>query len=504
LSSASGTVLLTFYLQTGHPEVTIFRPDSTDSLVVQLLNPATTLWSNALIFKGGGQDFSWHYQYVPIPDSLYTDGFQFRFLNYGFQNGTFNLFNIDYVYLNDNQVAGDSGLADVAMSGNLQGYFKGFRSIPVDHYNRKSRAAVLDSSVQAKVINRSPNLIVFDELRFTADSLDGMGAFQSGSLADVPFSSSPLAGIGDVSPNFFFEKANQDALATIRKGQPFAETGTFRYQLLFGVKNPQFNRITTNDTLSSIATLSDYYAHDDGTGEVLEYVVGNFASLVVKINPLDTGRLTGLALYFDPLSFQVNPTLTGKVVIYKKLKGIDGATQDTALYTSSISLISNGGNWYFFPLSRQVFVGPGSYYVGYRQDIGDDNRLYIRTDINSGQGDIFVNFSGTWGTDSILVGHPMIRPYYQCSLCPVATKPIYAKQALKAWPNPASAGQKIKVEGTFISARLLSSDGKELNVNLEQTEGQSLISVPAGLPQGLYTLKAVGRQGMGYTRLLVQ
>jgi|GEM_PF-4853091 len=496
-----GTVYLSYYLQIGHPDITIFRPDTTDSLVVQLLNPASGKWSAAFTHRGGTTKNAFQNQYVAIEDSLLQDGFQFRFLNFGFQNNTYNLWNLDYVYLDADRLAGDSSVADVAFSGILAGFFKGYRTIPLDHYNKTLQNAVADSLV-GTIINQGQGTVVFNGLNITADSTGPDGQLSNATLLNAPLATKVLGGISD-GGNRFIPKAGRDILTNVKQGKPFAEAGGFRYKMAYIYANTTFNRIVTNDTLSDMAGLTDYYAADDGTGEILEFVVGNFASMVVKVTPLDTGKLTGIALYIDPYSFSTNPTLTARLLVYKKLRGIDGATADEPLYISAVSLASNGGRWYFFPLTRAVAVGAEPYYIGYRQDISDDNRIFIRADINSGQAGVYVNFSGSWQQDPVLVGQPMMRPYYQCVVCPVAVQPRQSIKALTLLPNPQATGQQVRVNGQYLTGYLLAADGRQVALTLKKTEVNTYFDVPSTLPPGVYMLRLFGRTNTGQGRLVV-
>jgi hypothetical protein len=498
-----GTVFLSYFLQTGHPEVNVFRPDTTDSLLVQVFNPASARWYTAATHYGGTTNNRFLYQYVDIADSLLQDGFQFRFLNFGFQNNTFSLWNIDYVYLDADRIAGDSAIADVAFSGLLPGYFKGYRAIPADHYNKKLLTALTDG-LEGQITNLGSGTVVFNGLNVTADSVGGDGKYDNGSLLNIPLTTRVLGGVND-GGNTFAPRVSADTLAAVNQGKPFAETGRFRYKMAYVYANADFNKIPTNDTLAGEATLADYYAADDGTGEVVEYVTGNFASMVVRVQPADTGKLTGIAFYFDPKSFEVNLNLTARLLVYKKLRGVDGATDDEALSISSIALLPNGGKWYFFPLSRPVAVGPEPYYIGYKQDAGDDNRLFLRADINSGQASVYANYasSGGWVQNPILIGQPMVRPYYQCSLCPVAVQPKLARVPLVVVPNPAQAGQEVRLGGLFDSATLLSMDGRKTNAQLRRSDASSYAILPAGLPPGVYMLQAQGRQTIGMARIVI-
>lgn len=499
LSDVEKTSLyLSYYLQAGHPEIIQFRPDTADSLLVQVYSPRTEKWLTWEVYRGGQKDASFIFHNLQIPDTLALDGFRFRFLNYGRQNGVFDIWNLDYVYFNANRMGTDTSYADLALAGPLQSFFKRYRAIPVEHYNADPQAAVSDS-IYGRANNMGEDLIVYT-YRIDADSLTGEPTAPIGrSLLSVPRSSPP---IGSYEKRFI--SSVNTPLNSLNNGQRFGFSNRFLYRISL-VSNPGFNRIISNDTLSDTATLIDYYAEDDRSGELVQYVAGNLAGMVKKIYPLQPGVLTGVDIHFDPLSFSVNPVLTAQVYAYRKLSGVDGATADDIAGVTTASLLSNGGKVYHIKFNNPIPMTGEPYYIGYRQGISDDNRLFVQSDVNSGQGEIYVNFSNArWDRDSLLKGQPIMRPYYQCSICPVATKPILTRIPLQMSPNPASPGTSVRVEGSYSKLWLQAVDGRVTDLAPLTNGTMTSALIPESVPPGFYVLEGISPNGQpAQTRIVV-
>ena len=496
------SLYLSFYLQASHLRITQLRPDTVDSLVVQLYNPRQETWRTARVFRGGSVDSGFRFYAIKVADSLAVDGFRFRFLNYGRQNGTFDIWNLDYVYFDAFRTDTDSLYADVSMVGPLQGYFRRYRAIPVDHYNRLRQTAVNDTLL-AGIQNVGGALVVYTH-RFLADSTLTTGRYNAGAFLNSPLPSPLLGPRGDALERIK-STVFADRLVTLRQGREFPTVTSFRYNYALDGNAGGFNSIRSNDTLSSIATLQDYYQADDGTAELVHYVSGNSAGFVTKFFPLDTGKLTGISLFLDQQTFSVNSTITARIYVYRKLQGVDGALSDNIAYGTTVTLQPNSGIPYQFKFATPVSMGLEPYYIGYRQDLNDDNRLFIRSDINSGQAEIFTNFAGNWERATTLRGQPMMRAYYQCSKCPVAVKPKQKMVALEVAPNPVLAGSIVRVKGIYTSLDLFSVDGKKIVLDARTEGTNTYFTLPATQQPGIYMVVArTAKGGLAHTRLTVQ
>lgn len=493
------SLVLSYFLQAGHPDIIQFRPDTTDSLLVQFYSPRTNKWLTWQTYDGGQRDASFIFHSHTVPDTLALDGFRFRFLNFGRQNGVYDIWNLDYIFFDSDRADTDTAYADLALAGPLPGFFKRYRAVPVEHFNADPQAAISDT-ITGRVNNMSENLLVYT-YRVEADSLTEDPLTPRGrSLLSAPLSSPPIDAYERRSIN-----SQGVVLSSLNDGRPFGHSTRFLYRIAL-VNNPGFNRIVSNDEIADTATLIDYYAEDDRSGEIVQYVTGNLAGMVKKFYPLQPGTLTGVDIHFDPLSFSVNPVLTAQVYVYRKISGVDGATADDVAGATTASLLSNGGKVYHIKFTNPVPMTGAPYYIGYRQGISDDNRLFIQTDVNSGQGEVYVNFSNNkWERDTLLKGQPIMRPYYQCAICPVATKPLLTRLPLQMAPNPARPGGLVRVEGDYARLWLRAVDGRQIDLVPTPSGAFTTALLPGTTAPGLYMLEGTSRNGQpAQARVVVQ
>ena len=485
-------VYLTFFAQPGHPKVVEFRPDTTDSLIVQFLAPPpdTTGWHTYGKFPGGQADANFHFRSVQVPADQCRDGFRFRFINYGRQNGSFDVWNLDYIILDVHESGVDSTYADVALSGPLPGYFGRYRAIPVDHYN-DSKAAAVSSTLTARVNNLNEGLVVFDE-EFRADSLTENPAQPIGQnllpprLGAAAYSYAPAGIEGGKGDSVTASNANLATTNSLRG------SGRFLYKVTLTGVQAGFNDVPTNDFLTDTATLINYYAEDDNSGELIHTVTGNSAFLLTKIYPLEAGTLTGVEIGFDQLSFSDTTQYPEVLVyVYRFLSGIDSPLpKDSNLIVQPYVLTPTNEGTYKFAFNRGVPVPNAPYYIGYRQGPSVNQQLYIKADINSAQSDIYLNYAGTWQKDNVLVGAPIIRPIYQCALCPVATRPMLRREALALSPNPVAPGGSLRLGGSYSRLCLTAADGRRITLAATMEGGHCTVALAPTLPPGLYALEA--------------
>ncbi len=493
---------LSFFLQAGHP-ITALRPDTTDSLRVDFYNAGSRAWRTVRVFRGGQTDFSFRFYSIAVADSFAGEAFRFRFINFGRQNGAFDIWNLDYMLLDVGRAETDTAINDVALARPMGGFFaQGYRAIPADHFNAAGPAAFSDS-LAYQIQNLNPGIVVYTA-RLRADSLQPDQPSPIGqNLLDAPVPVLPLneRGRPDARLRQVVPRATLQGLAG---GRPFRGVGQFRYSFVAAISDRNFNTIATNDTLTDTASLGNYYAADDGSPEIVASVAGNLAGMAVRFVPLAPGSITGAEIAFDPSSFSINPVLTARIFIYRRLRGID-STADAIAFVETVTLVPNGNRRYRFRFSRAVPVDQRGFYLAYRQDINDDNRLFVQADINSGQADIYTNIFGAWTKDAIIPGRPIFRPIFACVLCPVATRPRLERSLLALAPNPVQSGQRLRLQGSFHQAWLSTADGRRLPLTVAEGPATTEATLPAGLPAGLYVVEALGRTGPpAQARLVVE
>ena len=493
LSSFAGTpdtatIFLSFYLQAGNREIEL-RPDVGDSIIVQFKD-ANLAWHTFFV-QGGSTSIAppFAYHAIRLPGRFCHSQFAFRFMAFGKQNGLFDVWNLDYVRLAANRSLADSAATDLAFSTKPSPLFPPYRSIPYDHFDSRKVGA---DSLHANFYNHNLDRINFN-LDFRADSGLAKRPVTLANLVTVPFGPA-IVGSGTAIQERSFRTLSvvPAAFSPLRKPTLPTEI-TYGFSLR---EDPIFNTFTANDTITTTAALRDYYAYDDGTHEKAYFVIGNSARVLYQFVASQRDTLSGISFGFDPKSFQFSNAVPLGVIVYRRIKGQGGAINDTALYFSSqvLQRSSSPDGFYYFPMSRPVAVSD-TFYVGYQQNVGIENTLYIRADINTAApGRFFSNFATIWDKYTRSDNALLIRPHFGCNTCPVAIRQRSPVLALKLYPNPAMLGQDLQLEGTFAKVEIQTTAGKMLvKGDLEGRDPR--FALPADMPPGIYLVRATARNG---------
>ncbi|HVA99141.1 MAG TPA: hypothetical protein VNG53_09620, partial [Bacteroidia bacterium] len=167
--TASDSIYLSFYYQAQGRGI---NPKSSDSILLQFKAPNQPLsqaWKEVWYHLGYSlslTDSASHLVMIPIRDTAFLqNGFQFRFENYASQNGPFNQWNIDYVYLNKLRTKSDTIFKDMAFVYKPQSLITPYQSMPWEQYiptNMRTSVNTYIRNNDATVDNTSYNYYIKD------------------------------------------------------------------------------------------------------------------------------------------------------------------------------------------------------------------------------------------------------------------------------------------------------------------------------------------------------
>ncbi|MDZ7898675.1 MAG: T9SS type A sorting domain-containing protein [Arcicella sp.] len=495
-SAIRDSVYLSFFYQSqGLGEVA----DANDSLIVQFLTNGDK-WETVFVAKDGrhiiGRDTikivnntKFIQILLPINATKYFhDKFQFRFRTFGRQSGQFDVWHIDYVYLDKiranpqfqryNALAKRLDFYDYAFKSNVSPILKNYNAMPFTQFLVKPEKEMSDS-IKANVYALWTENIV-------------TSAFTVTNLPTGKIILSPKVRRDTLSTNVFNNQTTsfvlKNPLADLLKN----ETGDkLILKAKFSMNSGDFFKM--NDTVSRIVELDNYYAYDDGTAEEGAYLKKGFGRVAVQFinNKPDAVKAIRINLqtFLDStrlantnLSLQIMANDRGKPG--RILRGFNGKI----IYPNT----NNG----FVEYAIDPVAVTDTFYVGYTQ-LSDDEALVVGLDNNTPQfaNKHFYNVANSWinvanvaaNTGFVPIkGSLMIRPVMGgvAKEITLATEEEIQDRNLVIYPNPTSDIIRWN-DASLKNAEIIEMSGR--SVLLQKTDNQE-INI-SNLNSGTYILR---------------
>jgi hypothetical protein len=419
-----------FYKREGLGE----KPDLNDSLKAEFLTDGGKWQKVALILGDTAKIATDKFVQIFIPinkNIFFHSGFQFRFLTFGKQSGQFDVWHIDYVYLDKNRSIKKPFYVDFACRNPMSSILSRYNSMPMPQFLEKPTLE-LSGTIKSDVYNLSGganDVRVFYSVKnlLTNESfIDSIPPIQIESL-----SSKIIETKNNIAQQLKGSKANVEVQFNIKSGDA-----------------PIF---TVNDKIKTNIILDNYYAYDDGTAEQAAYLKKGFGRVAVQFNLNKADAVTAIRIHVPPTV----TNLTGKRLTLQILSDKDGKP-DRILKTISDSTTTikyaNTPNAFIEYKIKDSVTVEGIFYVGYVQ-FTDDEPLVLGLDLNSPQftNKHFYNISNEWinvGTDipktstfNPIKGSLMIRPVMAgktAKVITLATEEELQDKNLVISPNPST------------------------------------------------------------------
>ncbi len=445
-TSNDTTLYLSFFYQAGGRGNT---PDQGDSLVLQFKANDST-WITVWGADGGSGVTDFKQVFVHVYDTIYydngflidtivgtflSDSFQFRFMNYVSGFGMVDIWNLDYVYLNNNRHRTDTTLLDMAFVYKGPSLLKNYSQMPWTHY-RVDTVNNMATQYPITIRNNDVNSHVLTFRSFVYQYSNPTPIYQLPSGGYV-YTNNALSdsmivhNISDGSPSpFSFPTHVGD----------FAE-----FPVMHCIDHTGGDNDTLNDTIRNVQRFSDYYAYDDGTAE-WAWGLANTpgGEMAMQFTTTKDDSLQGAYIFFAQMVEEVSLHLFSLAVwndnagqpgtlIYQKIdqRPIYDTTGVNAFhyYRFDSSILSTPA-----PLSLHA----GTYYIGWIQVDGTSLNIGLDENSNWDSTKLFFNTTNYWQPSSIY-GTVMIRPVFGSSMdLGVKDKDNQLAATLDIYPNPAS------------------------------------------------------------------
>ncbi|SMB91972.1 hypothetical protein SAMN00120144_2501 [Hymenobacter roseosalivarius DSM 11622] len=474
LTAASG-VYLSFFWQSG----SIVGPPkvSTGSQPVRLeleMLDNTGLWQQVWVQLSTGTRTNFQQQLIAVNQPRYFhSGFQFRFRATGNLANTRDAWSLDYILLNQGRSATDNSYRDIATSAPLTSLLRRFAAMPVEQFNVNA------------VDELNPNTLT------TINNFDVGPAptpiAWNGTLQVLPNGPRTTFLTGNKSLS---ARQQQDVIAGNVRTAPIPVTPQAkRITHRIAIQTNETNPLTlSNDTISRVTELADYYAYDDGSAEA-----------TISLPALSTGPASYLAYRFDlnrpdrVLSVRLYPSPTGvsraitvNVWDHDPRTNLPTAEPKASQSFTIPATLPPGQAFVDIPFAQPINVS-ATFYVGYGQaSLGFFIPFGIDLNSTAPEGYLLTNAANAWTiTSTTPAGAPLMRPVMTGSTVTASADPALAA-TISIYPNP-SAGQ-VRVQGRYTQAIVLDALGRTVWEQQKNQAGQGELTLQ-NLPSGVYTIR---------------
>ena len=451
-TAADSLYLSFFYRGQGLGE----KPDLRDSLRLQFLTDGN-IWKTVWIDSAVTVLDKFVQVLIPIRANFYLhSGFQFRFQSHGRQSGQFDVWHLDYVYLDGIKNIIKSGeilrnrsdrnpvtkevtaiyTRDYATRNPTTNFLKNYNAMPLRQFLAKPDKELVDN-VESDINNLFNNDLLLYPNYSVINLLNNLVIQKKDSIATfIPRKSFATLQVKNTLDINLLKRDTTKAYLKIK----------------FDVKSGDAATFTVNDTISRYVDLNNYYAYDDGTAEQAAYLKKGFGRVAIQFINNKPDAVTAIRINVQPTVTNV----TGKRLTFQILandKGKIGRILKTISDTTNVIKYSNTPNSFVEYKIEPVAV-TDTFYVGFVQ-FTDDEPLAIGLDLNTPQfaNKHYYNISNEWiqvpkadavQANSIFIpikGSLMIRPVMlgkEIKAKPLANEEEIQDKNLIISPNPST------------------------------------------------------------------
>ncbi len=426
----------------------------------------------------GQADSGFRYVILPIVEEqfLHPD-FRFRFQSFNRLSGTYDIWNVDYIYIDKDRTLDDKFVIDIAISSAPTPYLKNYQAMPIQQFFANEKAETSER-ITAIATNLHDNFNVINYQMILRETLTGDTL---GVLKDT-------SSLIEANEKYLLFATTPQALPQDR------EKIVLEYDFLLntGNLNPVFGvNLRQNDTVSARTVLDNYYAYDDGSAEFGVGIQQRFGKLAYQFTLNQPDVLTHIDLMF----VRLGEDLTGEtfnLYIWKTLDTQGGSDADSVLLVQNVIIKypENPNELERVKLSRPLPLS-GSFYIGFEQLNEIDLTFGFDRNTNSIH-KAYYNVSNRWEQNLNLFGSIMMRPVFDASLAtsveqnsPILSPVLY--------PNP--TGGTLFLKGNIKTAQIFDLAGKiVLQKSFHAFETTKQLDFPTHLPNGMYILHLKGEK----------
>ena len=486
------SVFLSFYYQAkGLGEA----PEELDSLILYMRRADSTwrkVWplpndpynTNPNIFTE---------KFIQVADpAYYHEGFQFMFRAIGRQNGWFDNWHIDYVYMDKRRTLGDNSYLDRAYTSRPSTFLGDYTALPLEEYIERVNNQTLLTPSSASLRNLEND---FQPVEYTA------------TIADT-FTQTVLDTILFEEPLLMFPKDLQELTSnTVDAGAIPQDRDSMLLEVKYWVNSGDKNLIDSiyngfldtafydhidlrvNDTVRNYVSIHDHFAYDDGSAEVGAGINQRFGRLAYQFVAEGAMVLNRIDAFFP----NTDRNQAGAPIEIFVLRDLDETPESTRAVISTSVQHTGIDEFVSYNINPPVMVAD-TFYIGFRHLDNDERWISIGLDKNTDTGSkIYSNITGVWVQNQTVSGSLMLRPYFTNG--PV-TSISETFDEVKIYPNPSSGA--INIVGEFDQIEVFDTMGRVVEFTNNEVAGGNMLNLRTA-EHGLVIIR-LWRRGQIITR----
>jgi len=475
-SSLADSVYLSFYWEAkGLGEL----PDSDDSLVVSFLNDKNQ-WKTIWRQEGISKDAFTQKILVVNKTEYFHKNFQFRFETRGRQSGAFDMWHVDFVYLNKKRRLRDIYTQDIALRSFKNNYLKRYSAMPLRQY-LVNPSAETNSSMEVLVSTLQRNARLVNFTWTVADTVSKRTLLnEKGGNETITTPNSP-----NKKNNVPVFSSFPQKQAVLKFTQKIAYEGTGTTIVPDSTNNIPDAFLLSNDSVSIYTPLLDYYAYDDGTAETGADTDQSLGKVAIKFVLSKADTVNAVRFNFTPYFKDIS----GQFFLLQIMESANGKP-GKILHQQSVKVkYANEINGFVeYPLDLNIAV-KDTFFVAWTKV--NDDVIGVGVDKNSDFGsNIYYSLGNEWIQNKSLKGSLMVRPMMGFKAnsagqngSPLANEEPNDKQFL-VYPNPTTGLVSWNFEN-IKSVSIFDASGKEVFYK-ETLDSQELNL--KNLPESIYFL----------------
>lgn len=479
------------------------KPEVLDSLVLEFRN-SSGAWEMQKYYIADSMSVDTFVGDTVIIDEarfLYST-FQFRLRNKATTNGFNDIWNVDYVRLDQNDPAGGI-FNDLAAVRPFRSVIKRYVGMPLSHL-KGNFTNFLDSEPVLEVYNHDASPKGLSQGTLTIKETTTNTTLFSSNLLNVPGASIPSRESVSfpLSAGYDWTTVNYAAIDNFTGDSAVLQTD-YTFTANGG------DAISTNNSFKVRSPLQNYFSYDDGTAESRIAAQGVGTSIALEFMPLIDDTLRGITMHL--------PFYRGYIGVtdYINLKIWKGSLSNEVLSEDFVqprdffyqNYMDSLNAFWTYRLSEPIALSANeTFYVGWQQGSGTEIALgYDRAHPEAAEY-IHLNYNGSWvrmSEDSINPvphGAIMMRPIVgQEPVVFTQTGTVQDKFALRLYPNPVNGVLNIDTPETVDMVQVTNAMGQVVL----QLSGQKLVDM-SSLSEGLYFVTVETAKGERMTQHIVK
>lgn len=481
---------ISFYYQ---PKGNAYYPPSLeDSLMLEFYAPDLDQWFHVWSTSDLSNPDNFTFVYIPIVLPKYLkEGFKFRFTNYAIPQGALSTWNLDYIWVDQNNTNNSEISNDVAFVRQEFTFLDELSAMPRDHFAENPASHMRQSiKVLLRNLNDGPRTLEGNKIRILYDGVE------IGSYAN---SNNPAIGFGENDTLSYLHTIAAPPNNIVYDPTYNDEKLNFDVQIMHGVSD--FSATASNDTLHFTQSFFTNYAYDDGHAEAAYNNPENGGQVALRYTNFKSDSIFALQIYTMPTYINQENTAFS-IRIWQDSGDGPGALMGESQQIVVYGLDGYQQQWIYY-FDEPVYVPSGSFYAGYKQTTQTDG-ISVGLDLNTNYDSLYLSYTynGSWRS-SIYPGTVMIHPMFTSNgyevISGVKNPDVFS--GLRIYPNPATSYFTVASKTTeSLNCSIYDMEGRRLSAQKLSQNGRVDIS---NLSNGAYILIFEDRHGNRSSRKLM-